>query len=765
MTNYSKKNKIKKIIGLSILIIVSTLSGIAQPLVADGGLSQTICNGSSATIGGSPTANYGSPGYTYSWAPATGLSSTIVSNPIASPSATTTYTITVTDAVLTVATATLTITVNPYPDADFSYSSSGCQFSPNALPSFLPGASAGTFTSIPAGMIINASTGEIDLTTSPPNSYLVTNTIAAAGGCPSVNANHGFTITPLPNITPSPASYLPICSGDAIVVAFSSSSVGAIFNWTSSEFNTSGSALSGTGNISEILSASPTTGTTTYTITPTAGGCAGTPLTYPITINPTPFPNFSLPSPACQYASNIFPSMAGSATIGTFSATPAGLVINPTTGEIDLTASTVGTYDITNTIAAAGGCPSASQTYTGFTISPFVDPTITDVLPVCYGDAPFNFVAASAGGTWFGTGITNATLGTFDPTVAGPGTFTITHQSSGPCSFAYTDTTVISVTAASMYGQVTYSGGALNSGTNTAVLYNYSSTFATFDTAKVSNVDALGYFQFDTILTGDYLIKVFADTLVYPLLVPTYYDNEFLWDTALVMTHSCLTDTANVLMVEGIVTSGPGMLSGNISEGFGFVALTADNGYARIPGEPIPGIDVKLGRNPGGQMMTNTPTDPAGNYAFTNIPISLPGQYYTVYVDIPGLGRDSVYNVTVTATDTVFTQLDYLADSNSVYPIYPVNVSVGNIAKEDVRFTVYPNPTNTNATVSYVLKTASMVKLDVYDVLGKKLESPLNTNQQAGTYKINLTQLKAGIYFVNLNINNNSNTVRLVVID
>jgi hypothetical protein len=54
-----------------------------------------LCKGSSAIIGEFATG--GTPGYTYSWTPATGLSSTTVARPTASPSVTTTYTVTATD--------------------------------------------------------------------------------------------------------------------------------------------------------------------------------------------------------------------------------------------------------------------------------------------------------------------------------------------------------------------------------------------------------------------------------------------------------------------------------------------------------------------------------------------------------------------------------------------------------------------------------------------------------------------------------------------
>ena len=55
---------------------------------------ETICFGTSTTLGGSPSASWsgaGTPAITYQWTPATGLSATNVSNPDANPMANTTY--------------------------------------------------------------------------------------------------------------------------------------------------------------------------------------------------------------------------------------------------------------------------------------------------------------------------------------------------------------------------------------------------------------------------------------------------------------------------------------------------------------------------------------------------------------------------------------------------------------------------------------------------------------------------------------------------
>ncbi len=82
------------------------------PPAANAGANQTICNGSSTTIGATAVS-----GNTYTWSPGTGLSSTTVSQPTANPTATTTYTLTETSPGCSISN-TVTITVNPSPAAN-----------------------------------------------------------------------------------------------------------------------------------------------------------------------------------------------------------------------------------------------------------------------------------------------------------------------------------------------------------------------------------------------------------------------------------------------------------------------------------------------------------------------------------------------------------------------------------------------------------------------------------------------------------------------
>jgi gliding motility-associated-like protein len=98
-------------------VVVVTVSPLPA---ANAGVDGTVCNGDSVLIGATAVA-----GSTYSWSPAQGLSSSTVSQPMASPSVTTTYTLTETSGGCP-ATNIVTVTVNtPFADAGENQSSCG----------------------------------------------------------------------------------------------------------------------------------------------------------------------------------------------------------------------------------------------------------------------------------------------------------------------------------------------------------------------------------------------------------------------------------------------------------------------------------------------------------------------------------------------------------------------------------------------------------------------------------------------------------------
>jgi len=101
------------------------------------------------------------------------------------------------------------------------------------------------------------------------------------------------------------------------------------------------------------------------------------------------------------------------------------------------------TYSVASSVApcaVGGGSNSATVTVT---LTPNNDATITPVGPFCTSDPTFTLSAVDPGGTWSGTGITNASAGTFNPATAGAGSHTITYSIPGSCGDVQTTTITI----------------------------------------------------------------------------------------------------------------------------------------------------------------------------------------------------------------------------------------------------------------------------------------------------------------------------------
>ena len=70
--------------------------------------------------------------------------------------------------------------------------------------------------------------------------------------------------------------------------------------------------------------------------------------------------------------------------------------------------------------------------------------------------------------------------------------------------------------------------------------------------------------------------------------------------------------------------------------------------------------------------------------------------------------------------------------------------------------TNYPNPFNPTTTISYQLAKSSHVRLTVWNVLGRRVATLVNTSQQKGAHEVsfNASKLSSGIYFYRLQAGN-----------
>lgn len=183
------------------------------------------------------------------------------------------------------------------------------------------------------------------------NGYVtLTLTTNANGACNATSDDMTLTIYPQDDATFSYASGTFCKTGSNPLPTYIATSGGTFSGTTGLVINTSSGEID--------LSSTPIG---SYTVTYTTNRTC--PNTYSINISITNGfdAEFSYDDPFCQYGSNPFPVFT-TGTAGSFDASPSGLdFVNASTGEINLQTSLPGTYTITNTIAASGGCASASH--------------------------------------------------------------------------------------------------------------------------------------------------------------------------------------------------------------------------------------------------------------------------------------------------------------------------------------------------------------------------------------------------------------------
>lgn len=78
----------------------------------------------------------------------------------------------------------------------------------------------------------------------------------------------------------------------------------------------------------------------------------------------------------------------------------------------------------------------------------------------------------------------------------------------------------------------------------------------------------------------------------------------------------------------------------------------------------------------------------------------------------------------------------------------------------------YPNPFNPTTTIEYTLNKNSDVKIIIYDMLGKEVNTLVNQKQISGTYKLNLNagNLSSGTYFYSLIVDGAAESKKMILI-
>ncbi len=270
-----------------------------------------------------------------------------------------------------------TIEILPLDSASFTYASgtyclTGVDPSPDLGTNTTLG---GEFTISGAG-VINVNTGEIDLSASgvAGSPYTVTyNTANLAGPCPvSETFVVAITLAPSAVFSYDQATY---CQ-DAVapVLTFGVGASGGIFSISPFSPSTAGLTLN-TANGAVVLTTSASGVYTVYNLIAAAGGCAAALDSTTIEVLDADSALFSYsPGTYCSSGTDPLAVMDGNATLGgLFTISSPGVLLNTSTGEVDLDASGAGVFSVYYNTPIGNDCPAVDSVAITILSNPVAD--------------------------------------------------------------------------------------------------------------------------------------------------------------------------------------------------------------------------------------------------------------------------------------------------------------------------------------------------------------------------------------------------------
>ena len=161
--------------------------------------------------------------------------------------------------------------------------------------------------------------------------------------------------------------------------------------------------------------------------------------------------------------------------------------------------------------------------------------------------------------------------------------------------------------------------------------------------------------------------------------------------------------------------------------------------------------------NPKIELFATTPagSEPTGmtftpDYKYMFISMQNPSSANTATI-IDASGKTVTFN---TSSMLVIARKENLG--NKTVSIEEENLMLNNAS-------VYPNPTEDELNVKFDLKLSSLVKVDILDVLGKIISTPINNVYNSGQHVVKFNIENSGVYFVKVSTSTGINTYKVIV--
>ncbi len=317
-----------------------------------------------------------------------------------------------------------------------------------------------------------------------------------------------------------------------------------------------------------------------------------------------------------------------------------------------------------------------------------------------------------------------------------PGSYCVTITTSNGCSAE--DCVTVSFLS-QIYGYVVTTGDSINGGgpNGTAYLIKYDPVEESLTAVDEVNFSQ-GYFHFDNVEEGNYLIKAALgpNSLDYEDFMPTYFDEVLWWNEATTLSVAAnTTNSVLIQMVEGDNPGGPGFIGGLVSEG---ANLTGGADH-RGDGDPLENVTMLLldvNDNP----VSHTVTNANGEYKFDNLAWGT----YKVYIEIPGI-EHVMYQVTIGPENPSVENLDFIVDEDSA-----ATVSIKDLLNEN-SIEIFPNPANDRVNLQLVAKERAEVIFSMMSVDGQTIfAETVELYPGVYTHSFDMEYLPSGLYFINI---------------
>jgi hypothetical protein len=290
-------------------------------------------------------------------------------------------------------------------------------------------------------------------------------------------------------------------------------------------------------------------------------------------------------------------------------------------------------------------------------------------------------------------------------------------------------------------------------------LYRENSNFSKNDILAKTMLKPNGTFQFDSIPYGEYRIAVRPNLTAYPNSKITYYGDTTNWIDASTIITTTTTSTGHKIHLQyHPAPAGTSTINGVLALNYGYSRSSSP-----MASKPVPGIGVIVKKHPGNTAARVTVTDSSGVFDLG----ALDNGSYELFVDIPGMHMTGTYSFVV-SNNNIVNGLDFTVGKDSIHPISSV-IGIREISRTNdskVSMSAFPNPYSKSVNVEVSLANDADVVLEVYNLLGDKIQTLEHARKQAGNhyYTFSAKSLNAapGVYLIKLNAGNTSRVLKVI---